>query len=249
MSFFGETYLLFKRKVLEEIRQPVWLISGLLTPLLYMLLFAPLLQGMNLGIDNVLNMFVPGMLVLFAFTSGTGVGWTIITELHSGVIERFRVTPVRRFSLLMGTVTKDVFAMAVVAIIVIFVSALFGFSINILGLIVLLILISLLTAMISAVCGSLGLILKHEGSLAAVITGLELPITLLSGILLPLNIGPQWLQNIAHINPLYYTVNAARLLVQGTILDYTVLEAFIIVILLTVFATWWATRVYRKAIA
>lgn len=249
MSMIGEIYLLFKRRLLETLRQPVWLISELMTPVLYLVLFSPLLKNMNLGTDNVLDIFIPGMLVLLAFSSGTGIGWTIIWELQGGVIERLRVTPVRRFSLMMGTVVNDVFFMISTSIIVIFISWLFGLTVHILGLIILLILVSLLTAMVSAVCGSLGLILKQVGSLAAVITGLQLPIMLLGGILLPLEVGPQWLQNIAHINPLYYAVKASRVLSAGTILDYTVLEAFLVIVPLTILAFWWSTRVYNKAVA
>ncbi|HEY4392149.1 MAG TPA: hypothetical protein VGN02_12460 [Paenibacillus sp.] len=56
------------------------------------------------------------------------------------------------------------------------------------------VLLSLLTAIISATSSSLGLILQNVGSLAAVVANLQLPITLLAGILLPLSIGPKWLR-------------------------------------------------------
>ncbi len=37
-------------------------------------------------------------------------------------------------------------------------------------------------------------------------------LTLLAGVLLPLSLGPKWLQIIAYVNPMYYVVEAARVL-------------------------------------
>jgi ABC-2 type transport system permease protein len=252
MKTLHEIRLLFSRKMLETLRAPIWVISGLTTPLLYLALFAPLLKGMNspmFGSSRVLDIFVPGILALMAFGAGMGAGWIVIWELQSGVIERFRVTPVSRFSLLMGTVLKDVVMFTVPAILVIIVSSLFGFHTHFAGLVVLFILLCMLTAIISAVSGSLGLILKEIGSLAAVVTGLQFPLTLLAGVLLPLSIGPGWLRFIAHFNPMYYVVEASRILAVGTINDSKVWQAFIVMLPLTVIVLWWSTRVYRKAVS
>lgn len=113
----------------------------------------------------------------------------------------------------------------------------------------LLILLSLLAAVVSAASGSLGLILKEIGSLAAVVTGLQLPITLLAGVLLPISIGPNWLKLIAHLNPMYYVVEASRVLSAGTIDSSKVSQAFLVMLPLTIIVLWWATRVYRKAVS
>ncbi len=252
MKMLHEIRLLFKRKMLETLREPVWLISGLSTPILYLALFTPLLKGLNspaFGSSNVLEMFVPGVLVLMAIGAGMGAGWVVIWELQSGVIERLRVTPTHRFSLLMGTVLRDIVMFIVPAVLVIFIASLFGFHVHLLGLFILLILLSLLTAVISATSSSLGLILKNIGSLAAIITGLQLPLTLLAGILLPLSIGPLWLRVIAHFNPLYYAVEASRDLAVGTIFNLHVGLGFLVMVLLTIIVLWWSTRVYRKVVS
>lgn len=208
MKVLRETMLLFRRKMRETLRQPAWIVSGLSTPLLYLALFAPLLRGMAqpmLSMGAVLDSFVPGILALLAFGSGMGCGWVVVWEVQSGVIERLRVTPASRFSLL--------------------------------------------TAVVSAASGSLGLILKDIGSLAAVVTSLQLPITLLAGVLLPLSMGPTWLGAIAHFNPMYYAVEASRVLGSGVIASPKVLQAFLVMAPLTVLVLWWATRVYRKAVS
>ena len=252
MKLFTEIALFFRRKLKETLRQPVWLASGLMTPLLYILLFSPLLA--NIGgaprtTAEVLNGFVPGILTLLAFSSGMGSGWTVIWELQSGVIERLRVTPASRLAILMGAVLTDMVSFLVPAALVLLISALFGFTIHPLGLAVLLLLLCLLVAVVSAWSSSLGLILKVVGSLAAVVTGLQLPLTLLSGVLLPLSLGPDWLQALAHLNPLYYTVEASRVLAAGILISAETITAFAVMVPLTVLVLWWATRVYHKAVA
>jgi len=72
---------------------------------------------------------------------------------------------------------------------------------------------------------------------------------LLSGILLPLTLAPPIIRNIALINPLAYTVNAARLLFRGIIVDGTVLAGFIIIVVLAVLAMTWAVSSFKRAAA
>jgi len=252
MKILVEIVLFSKRKITENLRQPVWIVSDLMTPLLYIFLFSPLLKNMNypaLTTAEVLNVFVPGILTLLAFSTGLSSGWPIIWELQSGVIERLRVTPASRFSILMGAVVADIVYFLVPAILVIVVSSFLGFYVHPAGLIVLLFLLCLLVTVVSAWTGSIALILKQSTSLAAVVTMLQLPLLLLSGILLPLSLGPDWLRAIAHINPMYYTVEASRMLARGVINSAETITAFAMMIPLTIVVLWWGTSVYRKAVA
>jgi ABC-2 type transport system permease protein len=98
MTIGRDTRLLFQRKLIEFFRQPVWVVVGLATPLLYLTLFSPLLTSLAGGAGftrgSVLDVFVPGILVLMAFGAGMGAGWIAIWELNTGVIERLS-TPIR----------------------------------------------------------------------------------------------------------------------------------------------------------
>jgi ABC-2 type transport system permease protein len=82
-----------------------------------------------------------------------------------------------------------------------------------------------------------------------VVTGLQLPLTLLAGVLLPLSLGPGWLQGLAHANPMYYAVEAARDLGAGNLTSATVAEGFGVMGTAALLAIWWSTRAYRRAMA
>ena len=252
MQVIRETNIFFVRKLKESVRQIAWIISGLMTPLMYILLFSPLLKKITypaMGTAEVLDMFIPGILVLMAFGSGMGAGWIMVFDLQSGVIERLRVTPASRFAMLMGNVLKDVVTFIVQAILVLIVSSLFGYKIHIIGTLLQLLLLSILTMMVSAWSGSLGLIFKDVGGVASVITSLQLPFTLLAGILLPISFGPKWLQMLAYINPLYYGVEASKKLAEGSIINQSVLMGFIVIVIVTIITLIWSIRVYDKAIS
>src|SRR5690625_1735960 len=81
-----ETNIFFVRKLKESVRDSAWVLSGLMTPFLYILLFSPLLKNIThpaMNTAEVLDMFVPGILVLLAFGSGMGTGWIMVFDLRS----------------------------------------------------------------------------------------------------------------------------------------------------------------------
>ena len=251
-GFAVQTGLFFRRKLLETLRQPVWIITGLTTPVLYLALFAPLLRSLGGGPafppGHVLDVFVPGIMVLIAFGAGMGAGWPVIWELDSGVIERLRVTPASRLALLLGTVLRDIAMFALPGVVVIAVGAAFGYHVHWGGLALLFLLLALLTAACSATSSALGLNLKQIGSLAAV-TGAQLPLTLLAGVLLPLSLGPTWLRVLGHFNPMYYAVQAARSLAAGSVATATVGVGFGVMAAIAALSVWWGTRAYQRAMA
>jgi len=253
MNLFKDIQILFKRSFIQTLRNPVWLAVGLSTPLLYLALFTPLLQklagGPGFPTSNVLDVFLPGILAFLAFGSGTGEGYQTIFELRDGLTERFRVTPASRYALLITPVLADIAWLFIFNAILIAIAKLFGFDIHIAGLLVCFVLTASLLIITGTFSVALALLTKEISGFAAVISGINLPILLLSGVLLPLTLAPTWMLVIAHFNPLYYVVEANRLLAAGNIANATVGLAFLVMVALTAVTIWWATRVYRKAVA
>jgi hypothetical protein len=54
---------------------------------------------------------------------------------------------------------------------------------------------------------------------------------------------------LAHFNPLYYLVEAARVLSGGTLTSTAVWQAFAVLVPRCALVLTWATRVFRKAVA
>jgi len=244
--------LLYMRKVQETRRNPTFILMGITMPVLYLLLFAPLLQKFALSkgfpSDNILDIFVPGMLPIIAFSGGIFAGFGIIGELKSGVIERFRVTPVSRFALLAGPVLRDISTTLSQVALFLLLAVGLGFRTSAAGLGILVILIALLAATTSSFGNAMGLLTKSEDRFAPVVHSINLPIILLSGVLLPMALAPTWIRIIAHANPVYYVVEASRHLAAGNLMHTAVIQAFAITIPLTIITMGWAYKVFNKAV-
>jgi ABC-2 type transport system permease protein len=253
MKLLTDIGLLFWRKMKETLRNPIYILTSLLTPVIYLALFSPLLKGLKgvpgLDAGNVLNVFIPGLLAIIAFLGGLFVGYNMIDEVRNGVVERFRVTPTSRFALLAGRVLRDMVNMLVIITAFVIISIPFGFSPSVVGFLVFVPLLCLLLITTSSFGNALGLILRDEDRLSPIVQGVNLPILLLSGMLLPMELAPTWLQVVAHFNPVYYIVEAGRLLVAGHVLDVKVGEAYLFMVPLTIVTVAWATRAFKKAIA
>jgi ABC-2 type transport system permease protein len=231
----------------------VWLVVGFSTPLLYLALFSPLLKHL-VGVPgfrpgNVYDEFLPGILSLLAFSSGTGPGFNTIFELRDGVIERFRVTPASRFAILIGPLLAAMLFMFVLDAIVVLIGFALGFQIRLLGLAVLAVLLGLLMATMGSFSVAMALTIKEINGFAATVNGLLLPVLLLGGVLLPISFAPTWMQVIAHFDPLYYVVTASRILALGVFGPPEVWQAFAVLVPLCLVVVTWATSVVRRAVA
>jgi ABC-2 type transport system permease protein len=253
MKNLRDTGLLFHRYTLQMVRNPVWLFVGFSTPLLYLVLFTPLLKHVSgtptASSASVIDLFLPGILALLAFASGMAGGFGTIFELQSGVIERLRVTPASRLAILMGPLLSGMVMMFVFDAVVVAAATGFGFHLDWGGLGLLVVLLGLLMVTMSAFSVATALVTKDISSFAAIINGLNLPLLLLAGVLLPISLGPTWMQVLAHFNPLYYAVEGARALAAGAFGAPAVWQAFAVLVPLCVVVVSWATSVFRRAVA
>ena len=253
MTVLRDTWIVFGRYWWLFLRNPVWVIIGIVQPVFYLILFAPLLEGISRSPGfppgGAYNVFVPGLLIQLGLFGASGVGFGLIAELRSGVIERLRVTPVSRFALLFGRTARDILIMVIQATILILLSLPFGLSIHPLGIVLMLALLALLGLMMTPVSYALALLTGNEDSFAPLIFTGSLPLLLLSGVLLPLNFAPDWLRLIAAANPLAYAVDASRAIFNDRLTDPTIGISIVIMAVLAALAVSWAARAFGRAVA
>jgi ABC-2 type transport system permease protein len=250
MKLARDIGLLFQRQFVQLLRNPVWLVVGLSTPVLYLALFTPLLKSVaHLPAEAVLALFLPGILSLLAFSSGVSAGFSTIFELQAGVIERLRVTPASRFAILTGPILANMALMFVFDAVLVAVGAGFGFPVHWGGLLLLAVMLGLLMTVTSAFSVATALMTKEISGFAAIVNGINLPILLLAGVLLPISIGPAWMRVLAHFNPLYYLVDASRVLAAGTLTGTAVWEGALVLMALCAVVLSWATNVVRRAVS
>lgn len=253
MSLARDTWLVFERYMWLFVRNPVWVIIGVVQPVFYLVLFAPLLESIarspGFPSGGTYNVFVPGLLIQLGLFGATGVGFGLIAELRGGVIERLRVTPVSRFALLLGRTARDILIMVTQALLLILLSLPFGLSIHPWGIVLMLALLALLGLMMTPVSYAVALWLGSEDAFAPLIFTVSLPLLLLSGVLLPLSFAPAWLKTIAAANPLAYAVDASRAIFNDQLGDPSIGIAVAIMAILASIAVTLAARAFGRAVA
>lgn len=248
MTFFRESFIIFRRQLRMNLRNPAWVLIGIMQPVLYLLLFAPLLKPLTaqFGAANAYTFFVPGLLVQLGIFGALFAGFGLIAEWREGVVEAERVTPASRTALLFGRLLRDVLQLFVQALILVGLGYVMGMEAPLRG-VVLGIGLTLLTgAAGAAASNALALTAKSEEVMAPLTNMLMMPIMLLSGILLPMTLGPAWLERLSDFVPFRYIVDAVRSAFGGTFVASSLLWGVLWAVVLFALALWWGTRVFRK---
>lgn len=211
-TLLRDTYTVFARAMRMSLRNPAWLVISLMQPILYIVLFGPLLEPLSgqLGAGNAYQIFVPGILVQLGIFGALFVGFGLIAEYRAGVIESQRVTPASRTALLLGRVLRDVVVLMVQGTLLVLVSIPLGLRAPFPGVVLTLLVVALLGAAFASVSYALALTLKSEDAFAPLLNAFVLPVLLLSGILLPMTLAPGWLQTVSDVIPLKHVVEGTR---------------------------------------
>ncbi|MEU8229495.1 ABC transporter permease [Actinoplanes sp. NPDC048967] len=250
MKLVRDTALIFQRQMQLLLRNPVWILVGIFQPVMYLLLFAPLLKP-ALGVRTnaeAYEIFVPGLLVLLAIFGGLFQGFGLIAELRAGVIERSRVTPVSRFALLLGRSLRDTVSLLAQAVIITLLALAFDLRVFIGNLLLAYLMLALISLMTSALSYGVALAVKSEDALAPLMNTVAQPVLLLSGILLPLTFAPGWLQAVADWNPFSWAVNGVRALFLGDLGAPAVWQGLLIMAVLAALALTWAARLFARSV-
>jgi ABC-2 type transport system permease protein len=221
-------------------------IIGMLQPVLYLLLFGPLLEPVieQLG-GNKYTWFVPGMLVQLGIFGAFFAGFSLIGEWREGVIEAERVTPAHRSALLFGRLYRDLLQLFVQAVILVGLGLILGMEASAGGIVVGVVLTLMLGGACAAASNAFALMTKSEDVMAPVINLVMMPVLLLSGILLPMSFGAGWLERLSDFMPIKHIVDSVRDAFFGTF-EVAMLWGVGWTALLFGLAVWWGTAVFQR---
>jgi ABC-2 type transport system permease protein len=256
MTFVYDTLFVFRRQQRLILRVPVFLIVGVLQPILYLALFGPLLTHLPPGVlgggagsgagasgtAGAYRFFVPGLLIQLALFGSSFVGFAIISEWRAGIIERFRVTPVSRLALLTGRVLRDVVTLIVQSTVLILAGVAFGLRAPIAAVLLSYVFLVLCAIGLSALSYAVALRLKSEDAFAPLINSVVVPLILLSGVMLPMTLGPGWLQGIARISPYRYIIDAMREAYAGQYWNNIMIEGLCVAVGTAALFLWLGSR-------
>ncbi|MER7500980.1 ABC transporter permease [Nonomuraea pusilla] len=220
-TFLRDTVTVFSRELAPVLRQPAGLLIEMGQPLLFLFLFGVLLDG---AVGSSWQWFVPGILVMMGLTGPMSAGYTLLVELIGGSMERLLVTPLNRTAMLVGRTMKALVTFLAQAVLIIVLALPLGFELHAAGVLAGLAQLMALGVGLGALSFALAVKSAPDGTLFYIVSQSVLfPLLLLSGVLLPLDSAPGWLDVLGHVNPITYVVEAQRALFSGDLADPSVL--------------------------
>jgi ABC-2 type transport system permease protein len=245
-----DAMIIFRYQMRLLLREPVWIVIVMIQPLMYLALFAPLLepiaktQGFPPG--DAWQVFVPGLLIQLGIFGSMFVGFAIIAEIRFGTVERMRVTPASRLGLLLGRVMRDTLVLLVQAALLTLIAVIFGLRVPLAGALITVGIVGLLGVSLASLSYAAGLWLKSEDALAPLLNMVSVPVLLLSGILLPMTLAPRWLQRIAQLNPFSHVVDGARAAFRNDLGDSSLIAGLVAAAVMAVVGLAVATRTFQR---
>ena len=185
-----------------------------------------ILQG-TFGTTSYLSFMAVGMIAFTAVFTTMFSGMSVVWDRRLGFLNKVLSTPVSRTVIILSKVfsatLRSMFQAAIILIIALPLGFQFGVAftpLNILGVFALLFLMCL---GLSSLFIAINLRSTRIETPMAVMNLLNLPLTFASSAFFPIDRMPDWLQAVAKVNPLSYTINGMRQLLIDSNIDYSAL--------------------------
>ena len=236
MSELRKIYGLWYREVLRYWREKSRIISSLIMPLLWLLVFGSGMRGIELaGAQDYQTYIFPGIVAMTLLFTSVWSGISIIWDREFGFFKEIMVAPVSRTSIVIGKALGSGTSALIQGSILLPLSFLIGVHLSPISFLILIPTMVLIS--IGLVC--IGLLI------ASMITSMEgfnfimslviMPMFFTSGALFPLTSAPEWLRGFSYVNPLTYGVDVLRWGTFGEV--SSLLPIYVEFLILALFAT------------
>ncbi len=231
-NFKQESQGLIYRLLVQAIRRPSHIISGLIQPLLWLILFGSLFKNVPLELFHInygyYQFLSYGILAFTCFTGSLNTGLPLIFDREFGFLNRLLVSPLRSKNAIV--VTAIIFTVFITmlqnSIMIMFSLKSIIFQLNLHKLELIILINILLTIIVSSLSLSLAFILPGHIEFLACTLVLNLPTLFTSTALAPIYLMPYWLQVIAKFNILTYAIESLRVITINQSFNQTILEIF-----------------------
>lgn len=211
--------VLAKRSLIGVVRNPESLIDVTLQPIIFLALFTYVFGGAIAGGSqhDYLQFLLPGILAQTIAFGGIAIGVNLNSDIEKGVFDRFRSLPIARAAPLVGAVLSDIVRYVLLAVVTLGFGYVLGFRADTS---VPEVLAACLLAIAFALCLSwaavfVGMVVRTPGAVQGIMFLVLMPLTFATGIFVPVDTLPGWLESFTTVNPMTHLVDALRGLMLG----------------------------------
>lgn len=215
----SDTWILIKRSLSHIFKHPDQILSIILSPVMFMLLFRYVFGGaIDTGGTTYVNFLVAGILVqTLAFGANT-TAISLASDLKQGVVERLKTLPIVSSGLVIGHVTADLVRNFLSSIVMVGIGLLVGFrpTASFVDWLVILAVLMLFTFAFSWLSAIMGLMAKSVEAVQWMGFVLVFPLTFASSAFVPTDGMPAGLRFFAENQPVTHVIEATRALMNST---------------------------------
>lgn len=212
-ALLAEPAYLAGRGVRALLRQPWFVAVTLVQPVVWLLLFGALFERVVPSpTGDYLAYLTPGIIVMTALFSNGWAGMGFIVDAERGVLDRLLVSPVRRGSVMAGSLLHQQVTTVVQSVVILGLGLATGARFPG-GAAVLLVFggcVVLLGAAFASYSHALALLLRSQESVIGAVNFVVLPLSFLSSMLVPTELLPGWIAAAARWNPVEWAVAVGR---------------------------------------
>ncbi len=213
-----EGYYLGRRTLRRFYRVPANPISVVLYPLIQLFVFSQLfkdivqLPGFGGG-TSYLAYLAPGQITFTVFFAVSWAGTNLLVDYRNGYLDKLRVTPINRYSILVGELVPLFVSCSIMAGAILVLSVLLGASIatGLPGAVAILVLGGLFGVAWAGTSFVPALLTKSEQA-AGTLSLLFFPVAFMSTAFVPPALMPEWLRIVNDWNPITFVIEAMRAL-------------------------------------
>ncbi len=252
MKVLSDSLVMAERLLRNLARQPWWIAITLAQPIVYLVLYAQLFKRIvdipGFNAPSYITFVTPGIVIMTALFAGGWNGMGMIQDIDRGIMDRFLVSPVSRVAMILGRLVAMAVTTLIQSAILLTLGFLLGarFDGGVTGILLLVLSGVLLAAPMAALSNAMALVLRKPESVIGASNFIILPMTFLSPVFMAKNLMPRWIQTAAAINPVGWSVDAAREALRAQPDWRIVLSRFAYLVALCVVSAWLATRAFQS---
>jgi ABC-2 type transport system permease protein len=212
--FITDVWVLVRRAITRIKNEPETLMDVTLMPIIFILMFAYVFGGaIRLPAGGSYHEYlIGGMLGMGLAQTAPGVAVALVTDMSTGLMDRFRSLPMSRWAVLIARSIAELLTQLISTVIVVCVGLAIGWRVHTNGWDVLAALGLALLFGYAFTWGGilLGMVLRSPEAAQQLGFILFLPLTFISSAFVPTQGMPGWLQPIANWNPMSALAAASR---------------------------------------
>ena len=259
MEMPSEILAIFNRWNKKLLRQPILIFFNLIQPLVWFLLFTQAFSAIGniptfkllTGTSSYITFFTAAVIIQTIASSALNAGIGIVTDFDSGFMDKMRVAPINKSSILFGRLFSGALTTILQVLIILVIGFVLGVTIasGVFGIILVLILAALFGIAWSGISLFVALTTKNQEATLSIGLLTTFPLLFLSASVMPLGLLPDWVQQVAKVNPFTYIAEAFQSLIINGVVWQKIEYTLIAIVIVGVISLGASILVFRKKIS